>query len=452
MAVVGVVAFVVAVVAIDARSTYGARVSSDEPQYLMTAISLGNDFDLDISDEIENGEYRAFHEVRLNEQTIELNDSGQRISPHDPLLPAVLAGPVRLAGWQGAKVTLAAIIGAAAAATLWVAVRRFGADDRSATWVVGAFFTAAPLTSYGSQVFPAGSAALAVVLGTAAVTSARPSRRTDLLALASIVALPWLAVKYVPLAVVLTAGLAWQHRGNRRHLVRVAATLAALGVVYLVFHREVYGGWTVYASGDHFVDGEFQVVGSDPNYYGRSRRLIGLLIDRGFGIAAWTPAFLAMPVALVAVARRNRAAVVTLALVAAGWATATWIALTMHGWWWPGRQIVPVLPLVVAAIAAWVGTDLRRRALIVATTLMGTATWLWLAWEASTDRRTIIVDFQDTASPWYQATRHLLPDHMQYSSRDALGTLAWVVAMSTAVGLAVRRRRQGTTTTDSSAI
>ena len=37
---VGLVTFGVSLLAIDARSTYGARVSSDEPQYLITALSL----------------------------------------------------------------------------------------------------------------------------------------------------------------------------------------------------------------------------------------------------------------------------------------------------------------------------------------------------------------------------------------------------------------------------
>ncbi|MEM7141199.1 MAG: hypothetical protein AAF548_09220 [Actinomycetota bacterium] len=450
MFLVGAIAFVVALLAIDARSTYGARVSSDEPQYLLTAMSLGDDFDLDISDELEAEAYRDFHEVRLNQQTIDLNESGQRISPHDPLLPLILAIPMKIGGWQGAKVMLALIVGLTSASTLWFAIRRLAVPDTTATWVVGAFFTAPPLTSYGSQIFPAGPAALAVVVGAIAVTSPKPSRRTDALALASIVALPWLSVKYGLLVAVLTAALAWQHREDRRRLLRLGGILAAMGVIYLLFHREVYGGWTVYASGDHFVNGEFDVVGNDPNYFGRSRRLIGLLIDRGFGIAAWTPAFIVMPVAVVAVARRTRQSVVPLALIAAGWATATWVALTMHGWWWPGRQITPILPLVAVAIAAWVGPSLRRRAAVVAATLLGTITWLVLAWEASTDRRTIIFDFEQTGSPWYQAVRHILPNHMDYGRADALGTLVWVVILATVTGVAIRNRRQDSAITESS--
>ena len=56
--IVGVVSALVAFVGIDARATYGARVSGDEPQYLLTATSIGEDGNLDIADEIAEGRYR----------------------------------------------------------------------------------------------------------------------------------------------------------------------------------------------------------------------------------------------------------------------------------------------------------------------------------------------------------------------------------------------------------
>ena len=153
---VGLVTFGVSLLAIDARSTYGARVSSDEPQYLITALSLWEDFDLDVSDEIGERRYEPFHEVTINQQTIALNDSGQELSPHDPLLPLILMVPYGIAGWVGAKVMLSFVMGLCASLTLHVAGSRFGASPGPATWVIGAFFTSAPLTSYGTHIFPLG--------------------------------------------------------------------------------------------------------------------------------------------------------------------------------------------------------------------------------------------------------------------------------------------------------
>ena len=65
-------------------------------------------------------------------------------------------------------------------------------------------------------------------------------------------------------------------------------------VAYLIIHKRVYGGWTVYATGDHFVDGEFEVVGRNPNLAARTRRLSGLLLDKEFRLIPWTPAFFAL--------------------------------------------------------------------------------------------------------------------------------------------------------------
>ncbi|MEL6986001.1 MAG: hypothetical protein AAFO29_26455, partial [Actinomycetota bacterium] len=353
------------------------------------------------------------------------DDSGRRVSPHDPLLPLLLALPMALGGWIGAKLTLVVCAGTVAALTLWLAVRRFAAPVTSAAAVVGGFAMAPPFSTYGVQVYPALPAAVAVLVGVLAVTAEpRPERRAaqhrpglvapdrgTVALVVAVVALPWLAVKYVPIAVVLAvAGLrrSWQH--DRRVPVGTLLTYGLAGVGYLAIHRWLYGGWTVYAAGDHFVDGEFLVVGSDPNYPARSRRLIGLLVDRGFGIAAWNPAFLALPPALVGLVRSRRPGrSVVMATVAAGWATATWVALTMHGWWWPGRQVVPVLPLGVAAIAALVGRHRPALVAVLTGAALGALSWLILAWEASTDRRTLIVDFEETANPWYQLWRQALP-------------------------------------------
>ena len=101
--------FIIAISAINARATYGAKISVDEPQYLLTALSIAEDRDLDISDELAEERYLPFHEIPLNQQTIDLNEDGQRISPHDPLLPLVLSIPMGIGGWVAAKITLSLI-------------------------------------------------------------------------------------------------------------------------------------------------------------------------------------------------------------------------------------------------------------------------------------------------------------------------------------------------------
>ena len=421
-----------ALVALDARATYNARVSADEPQYLLTAISLGEDLDLDISDEIAAERYRSFHEVRLDPQTRPLGVAGQELSPHDPLLPALLAPAVRVGGWAGAKLLLGTIAGLTASLTVWVAVRRFHVAPTTAAVVVVAFAVSPPLVSYGTQIYPELPAAGVTMAGLAAVTGPLGRRGAAIAGLA-VVALPWLAVKYVPVAAVLAlAAIERARRGDRPRIAGVLVALLAVAAVgYLVIHQRVYGGWTVYASGDHFVDGEFRVIGSDPDYVGRSRRLVGLLVDRGFGLVPWAPAYMALVPALIWMARRRPAGwAPVVGVVAATWVSATWLALTMHGWWWPGRQLVVGLPAAVVAVT--VLADRFRAWFLVAVIggVIGAATWTWLAFEASTGRRALIVDFEETGAPAYRALRPLLPDHRDWSVVTGLHTGVWVVAIT----------------------
>lgn len=417
---------------IPAHATYGARTSADEPQYLLTAISLGRDGDLDISDELADEAYRPFHGVDIDPQTYALDDGGRQISPHDPLLPVLLAVPMRLGGWVAAKATLAVVAGLLAMLTAWTAVRRFGVRRQVAVPVVAAFACTAPLATYATQVYPEIPAALAVVAAIAAITTPRPRLGSSVVVVLAVVALPWLSIKYAPVAASLVVLGLWRWRHRRAATGGLVVVLVVAGALYLAAHRAVYGGWTSYATGDHFSEaGELSVIGSAPNYLGRSRRLVGLLVDDGFGIAAWMVGWLALPFAVGAIVRRRvRGAGVLLLPLAVGWSVATFVALTMHGWWWPGRQLVCVLPLGVIAIAVTLeAVSARARAVARAgavIALVGALTWLWTTIEAISRRHVLIVDFDHTSNPWMRVWRLVLPDGRHLTAADQLLTVAWI--------------------------
>lgn len=419
-----------------ARSSDGGRVAGDEPQYLMTAISLGEDGGLDIADERAERRWAPFHESGPPPVQAETRADGSRVSPHDPLLPAVLAGPVRIGGWLAARLTLTVMAGALAATLVWVAVRRFGVAPSTAAVTATIFTASAPLAVYGTQVYPELPAALAVTAALGALLGA-PGWRTATVLTASVVALPWLSVKYAPVAAVLAlAGLvALARRGRPRLAAAVAVTWAGAGLAYLVAHQVLYDGWTVYAAGDYFVAGELSVMGTDPDYADRSVRLLGLLVDRSFGLVAWQPAYLLAVPALAALARRRPPGTAALlATLAAGWLTATFAALTMHGWWWPGRQVVVVLPVAVLAVARWAHRSRIGRRAVLALGAVGLVTYAVVVAEALLGRITVAVSFEDTVAPFHLALRPFLPD---YRSDDAVRWLlhaAWIVVVA---GLAV---------------
>ncbi len=379
MAAVFAIALFVALAGIGVRSTMGGRAAVDEPQYLLSAESLFHDRNLDIADELAAETWRKYHDLELPVQT-QARADGRRISPHDPLLPVLIAIPYGLGGLVAAKATVAFLAGLTAAGTLWVAVRRFRVGLRTAAVGVGLAFASPPLAVYGQQVYPEIPAALAVVAAVAALTG--KLNRWGLLWFAlAVVALPWLSVKYAPvaatLALIALGKLAWTLRW--RAFTALFAVLAASGMAYLLVHHAIWGGWTVYASGDHFsTDGEFAVVGTEVNLWGRTQRLAALLIDRDYGLAAWQPGWLLVLGALGALladkARRHSPSVAATLLLpaAAGWLIATFVALTMNGFWFPGRQVVVILPLVLLLILWWLdSTPLPVRVLATGLAAMG---------------------------------------------------------------------------------
>ncbi len=414
VAAAALVAFGSALAGIGVRSTYGGHAAVDEPQYLLTALSLWEDRDLDVADELAGERWRDFHDAQLPEQTAVLAD-GRRLSPHDPLLPLLLAVPVGLGGWVGAKAFLAVLTGTAAGLIVWIAVRRLHVSASVAGVGVALAAASPPLAVYGSQVYPELPAALAVLVAVAAALG--DLRRGGLVTVAAaVVALPWLGVKYVPVAAVLAACVLW--RLWREHRPRAAAWLASglavAGVAYLAAHRAIYGGWTVYASGDHFErTGEFAVMGVSPDYAGRTVRLVALLVDQGFGLVAWQPAWLLVPVAVAALIRRRPPGAPVLLLPAlAGWATATWVALTMHGFWWPGRQLVVVLPLLLLAILHWAARlagPVRAGCAVLGTA--GVVAFAALVRDGYAGRLTWVSGFEAVANPLYGALRAVLPDY-----------------------------------------
>jgi hypothetical protein len=196
--------------------------------------------------------------------------------------------------------------GLLAALLVWTAVRRLGTPLPVAVVVVGAFSLSPPLAVYATQLYPELPAALLATAAIALVTGPlRPQARWALAA--SLIALPWLSVQYVPLAATL-AGIALARlckRADHRPAIRLVVVLAVAAAAYLVLHQRLYGGWTPYAAGGQFTTGEFGVMGDDPDYGARSGRLLDALVDTRFGLAAWQPAWLLAVPALAALLRRR---------------------------------------------------------------------------------------------------------------------------------------------------
>jgi hypothetical protein len=337
-----------------------------------------------------------------------------------------MAVPVRAGGWLSARFALAAMAGMLSALLLWVAVRRFGIAVSAAAVTVGAFTLAAPLAVYGTQVYPELPAALALTAAVAGAMGPPKWRNVALLGIA-VVALPWLGIKYLGIAAAIAGvGLLRLAADRPRRALALGAVWCAAALAYAVSHQVIYGGWTAYASAG-FLATEGNVVGVDPDYLGRGARLVGLLVDRDFGLLAWTPVFVLAVPALAALARRRPPGwIVLTAPLAAGWLSATFVAPSMHDWAWPGRQVVVVVPLLALTVAWWAGQSTARLRLVALSGAVGVLTYVWVLTDALRERIAVVVDFDRTRAPWFRAVGALLPDYRQPSPGMWLRHAVWI--------------------------
>ena len=112
---------------------------------------------------------------------------------------------MRAGGWVAAKATLAILAAALAMLTAWTAVRRFRVQAAScARPSSGRSRAPHPWLPTPTQVYPEIPAALAVMIAVSALTGPLDRRRLAVVTLA-VVALPWLSIKYAPVAACLAA-------------------------------------------------------------------------------------------------------------------------------------------------------------------------------------------------------------------------------------------------------
>ena len=394
------------------RGHAAASVTADEPQYLMTAISLGEDHDLEPPRRAgRRSGSGVFHRDNLPRQE-KIWPDGRLVSPHDPLLPAFLAVPMLVGGWIGAKLALAALAGVLAAAMVWVAVVRFGIPKPAAIVTVLAFSPPArrsPCTA--PRCIPELPAALAVTLAIAALTG--PLGRRALFGAGVCIVALLVVVGEVPRRsrATLAAVAAWLVLAPRTSAGSCGGSAAgsrsrASRTSPRTRRGTAAGPSTRAATTSSAV--RLTVVGNEsrlPRPCGPPAS--GLLIDRGFGLAAWQPALPARgPGARVfSCATGRNAGRCSRSRSRVGWLNATFVALTMHGWWWPGRQVVVVLPCVVLVgrVVGGVEHVPCSRVARLALGILGVFIFMWLVVEASVVRpRGLIIDASSRRrTRWY---------------------------------------------------
>ena len=219
------------------------RAIGDEPHYFLIAQSLVLDGDFDLSNDYASRSrtLAVCDCFPLQRHARKYESDGPVVSFHGLGLPLLLAPAVALGG-----LTLARLMMVLIAALLADQLYRLLVDLRVSRplyrWLAWAAVTLSlPLLVYSNQIYPEVPAALLSVIALRVVVRPRPSPSALLAGGAAGAALPWLNIRFLPISLLLLAGLAyraWRRRSELwlRLAVPYAVSLGALAGLFLAFY------------------------------------------------------------------------------------------------------------------------------------------------------------------------------------------------------------------------
>src|SRR5437763_9672865 len=235
--------------------TIGMRASGDsqyagaEPHYLLTAKSLVDDGDVDLTDNYRARQYRDFYPGTLRPDG--LLTQGRLDEPHGVGFPLLIAPAFAIARAKGVEVFLAGVAALAVLLAYRLALR--AVPDPWALGATSALGLSPPLIAYSTAVYPelAAAALLCAAALLALKTADRPSRATAYGCCALVAALPWLEPKYlIPGAVI--ALYAFRKLRQARRPVLAITALELIGfsaALYVGISEGLFGGPTPYSAG-----------------------------------------------------------------------------------------------------------------------------------------------------------------------------------------------------------
>jgi hypothetical protein len=373
------------------HATPGEDLSAPEAHVLLVTRSIVDDGDLDLSNQYGAAAWRPFY----GRQLLPLTGPRARgqLEPIAAGFPLLIAPAYAIGGRIAVELWLAALAALGYVASAAIA-RRLVPEPWATTAAVAAGLSP-PAVVAATTIAPDAVAASAIA-GAAALALAareRPLPRLSAWAGTLLAPLPWLGLRFLaPGAVVAVAVFRWPRRRNRglAGLLGLEVALFSL-VLYASVNDRLYGGLTPYAV---LGEGESATGASGvSDYLARWPRLLWLWVGRDEGLLLVAPAALLAFVALWLLVRSRRAHLARalsdqvdvevasgflVATCAAAVAVAAFVAPTVAGPWFAGRELVCVLPLGGALASLGLRRYPRTGRALVALTLAATA-WLLIA-------------------------------------------------------------------------
>ena len=429
------------------RATQSARVNVDEPFYLLTTVSLIEDSDLDLANDYELRRYRAFfdHPEELWYQSAPTAD-GRVLSPHNVGTPLLILPAYAVGGLDGVKRFLALLGGATIGVAVLLAYRATGhlAASVAAATLLG---VTAPIFVYSTQIYPEAPSALLVTLCAWLLLGSRPGRPTAVALALALNGLVWLGIKYGLVGGVIALLALGRLRPPAGRL--LIALLIPSAAAYAWFHLTTYGGLTPYAVNRIYAGSStLELVGLHLEVWNRLYRFAGLWIDGEFGLVRWAPILLLTLPAVSLMGRRPGPGRWIFATVfAAQVLVAVFLSVTMRGWWFPGRMMIAVLPLLVMPLAVILVRLRGLPWLAGLTTLLGaTSLGITLALRDAVAAEIVVLAVDPFVLPWapFHLLAGLFPVYTSYKPSTWLLSFAWLAVAGglVALGRAIEPHRE----------
>ena len=384
------------------------RATGDEPHYLLATHSLVTDFDFDLTNNYDQLDYLAFYFSKDIARQVRTNVAGQQILSHHLGLPVLIAPAYALGGRFGVLVFQAILGGLLALLTFKLAA--FISQDEKAAFLAALFVALSPpLFLYQYLVYPELMGALFTMLvlyysisrskirgvrhasrqmpnGAASedagsskldllsVTQSKPGWGPGMLVIFSLMALPWLNRRFIPLAILLALliGWAWRRRGASSLWHAISGSFPAL--IAVLISIALLLGFNTQLSEPARV--EFTAP-AGTLLLERLARGVGWLVDQQRGLFIFAPIYLLTLWGLLFLIDRSPVG---------AFAPGLSKQLTLNGRY-PGHRtwwvILPFLlswGITAAAGSFWVAWELGPRFLVVA--LPALAPLLALAWRS----------------------------------------------------------------------
>ena len=419
--------------------------SGDEPHYLVMAQSLWREHDLDLRDNYAREDWREFRGGPTGPHYAAPRSDGRPFPGHAPGLSFLLAPVYAAGGRLGCALVLGMMVAGVGALAFWIATAE--GLPPGAALLAGLLASGPPLAAFALHVYTEALSALALLSAYALLRFGR-TRAAPGLAAALASALPFIHPR-MALGAIAIAIAAFAYR-DRASLPVFAAVASVGAVLYGAFWMSIFG-----------VPTALGIYGGVPEdaALNPGQALMGLLVDRAYGLLPYSPAFLALTLLAVDAGPRHsgrdaRASRVELAFVFA-------ILLPVLFWrvWWggqspPARLIAPMAPFLalwVARLHASFDRPLLRRAIV------GALAWSWglFLLAALQPGRLLFINKRTRPTRMWEALwpggtlDRLLPDMARPEASDWPLAFAWMFGLLALAGIARWQARSNSSSSSS---